>query len=117
MNLTKEVLTSFFISCSIIVFHKKGIAIFAVAMFMIGGSGVASLWQEQIKAKQAEVDAAVAKSKDANKKIKYIVVEKIKVIHDKQVVVHNDIHRDAAEIDATCKVSPKAIKDLNEATE
>ena len=93
------------------------IVMFSVSVFMAGGSGIAAMWQEQIKAKQAEVDAAVAKSKDANKKIKYIVVEKIKVIHDKQVVVHNDIHRDAAEIDATCKVSPKAIKDLNEATE
>jgi hypothetical protein len=93
------------------------IVVFSVSVFMAGGSGVAALWQQQIKSKQAEVDAAVAKSKTANTKIKYVVVQKIKVIHDKQIIVHNDIKRDAAAIDANCKVDPKAIKDLNEATE
>ena len=40
--------------------------------FMAGSAGVTAAMQEQIKEKQAEVDAAVAKSKDANNKIKYI---------------------------------------------
>jgi hypothetical protein len=85
--------------------------------FMAGGAGVTAAWQERIKLKQHEIDVAVEKSKGANDKIKYIVKEKIKVIHDRQIVVRGDIKRDAAEIDAACKVSPKAIKDLNEATE
>ena len=93
------------------------IAVVCVSLFMMGGSGVAALWQKQIDEKQAEVLAAQKLAAKANGKIKYVIVQKIKVIHDKQVIVHNDIKRDAAEIDASCKVSPKAIKDLNEATE
>lgn len=91
--------------------------VFTVSVFLAGGSGVAKVWQEEIKAKQAEVDAATAKSKSANVKIKYVIRNQIKVIHDKQVVVQHDIARDAAVIDSECKVAPQAIKDLNEATQ
>jgi hypothetical protein len=93
------------------------IAVFSVAVFMMGGTGVAALWQKQIDAKQAEVVAAQQAAIKANTKIKYIVVQKIKVIHDRQVVVKHDIQRDAAVIDKECKLAPQAIKDLNEATE
>jgi hypothetical protein len=93
------------------------IAVFSAGLFMMGGSGVASLWQKQIAEKQAEVDAAQKASAKANAKIKYVVVQQIKVIHDKQVVVKHDIQRDAAVINAECKLAPQAIKDLNEATE
>lgn len=93
------------------------LVVFTVSVFLAGGSGVAKVWQEEIKAKQAEVDAATAKSKSANVKIKYVIRNQIKVIHDKQVVVQHDIARDAAVIDSECKVAPQAIKDLNEATQ
>ena len=93
------------------------ILVFTVSVFFAGGSGVATLWQERIKIKQQEVDAAQEKAKTANTKIKYVFVQKVKVIHDRQIVVHHDIKRDAAAIDAECKLNPKAIKDLNEATE
>ena len=100
-----------------VLFRGAALILLVGGAFMAGGAGVTAAWQERIKLKQAEVDAAVVKSKAANGKIKYIVKEKIKVIHDRQVIVRGDIKRDAAEIDATCQVNPKAIKDLNEATE
>lgn len=88
---------------------------FGIGMFMWGGSGISQLWQAQIQQKQQEIDIANAKSNDANVKIKYVIKEKLKVIHDRQVIVKHDIQRDAAAIDAGCKVAPQAIKDLNEA--
>jgi hypothetical protein len=93
------------------------VAVFSGSLYMMGGSGVASLWQEQIKEKQAEVDAAVAQSNQENVQIKYVVQQQLKVVHDKQIVVKHDIQHDAQIIDAECKVAPEAIKDLNEATE
>jgi len=93
------------------------LVVFTVSVFLAGGSGVAKVWQEEIKAKQAEIDAATAKSKNANVKIQYVIRNQLKVIHDKQVVVQHDIARDAAIIDSECKVAPQAIKDLNEATQ
>jgi hypothetical protein len=93
------------------------IVVFAFGVFMSGGSGVTQVWQERIALKQQEIDQAEQKAKGANAKIKYIVIQKLKVIHDHQVVVKHDIQRDAAEIDSECKLNPKAVKDLNEATE
>jgi hypothetical protein len=83
---------------------------------MAGGAGVADLWKQSIAAKQAEVDAAQKASADAVKKQHTVYVTKLKVIHDRQVVVKHDIQRDAAKMDAECKLDPVAIKDLNEAT-
>jgi hypothetical protein len=97
--------------------HIVSIVVFAFGVFMTGGAGVTAAWQERIKLKQQEVEAAQKKAQAANVKIKYVVVQKLKVIHDKQVVVKHDIQRDAAVIDSECKLAPQAIKDLNEATE
>jgi hypothetical protein len=84
--------------------------------FMAGGAGVTAAWQERIKLKQQEIDMAQQKSKDAVKQQRVIYKTKVQVIHDRKVVVQHDIARDAAKIDAECKVDPVAIKDLNEAT-
>lgn len=97
-------------------FRLVSIIVFTFGVFMAGGQGVTEVWQQRIAAKQAEVDAATAKSKTANVKIKYVIREKLKVIHDQRVVVKHDIQRDAVKIDSECRVAPEAIKDLNEAT-
>jgi hypothetical protein len=84
--------------------------------FMAGGAGVTAAWQERIKLKQQEIEVAEQKSKDAVKQQRVVYKTKVQVIHDRTVVVRGDIARDAAKIDAECKVDPAAIKDLNEAT-
>lgn len=84
--------------------------------FMAGGAGVTAAWQERIKLKQQEIELAQQKSKDAVKQQRVIYKTKVQVIHDRRVVVQHDIARDAAKIDAECRVDPVAIKDLNEAT-
>ena len=84
--------------------------------FMAGGAGVTAAWQERIKLKQQEIEVAEQKSKDAVKQQRVVYKTKVQVIHDRTVVVRGDIARDAAKIDAECKVDPLAIKDLNEAT-
>jgi hypothetical protein len=84
--------------------------------FMAGGAGVTAAWQERIKLKQQEIELAQQKSKDAVKQQRVVYRTKVQVIHDRTVVVKHDIARDAAKIDAECRVDPVAIKDLNEAT-
>ena len=61
------------------------------------------------------MDAAVAQSKEANTKLAQVRKQKNKVIVQRQIVIHERIVKDAAKIDATCKVDPLAIKDLNDA--
>ena len=92
-----------------------GLVIFILGIFMFGGAGVTAIWKEQIKEAQAKVDAAVVASKSANIKLDQVRKQKNKVIVQRQVVIHERIVQDAAKMDATCKVDPVAIKDLNDA--
>lgn len=97
------------------VFKPLGILVFILGIFMFGGAGVTAIWQEQVKQAQAKVDAAVVASKAANDKLDKVRKQKNQVIVQRQVVIHERIVKDAAKIDATCKVDPLAIKDLNDA--
>jgi hypothetical protein len=92
-----------------------GFIAFVVGVFMFGGAGVTAIWQEQVKQAQAKVDASVKESKSANDKLTQVRKQKNKVIVQRQVVIHERIVKDAAKMDATCKVDPVAIKDLNDA--
>jgi len=96
-------------------FKPLGLVIFVFGIFMFGGAGVTAIWQEQIKEAQSKVDAAVVASKSANTKLDQVRKQKNKVIVQRQVVIHERIVQDAAKMDATCKVDPVAIKDLNDA--
>ena len=82
---------------------------------MFGGAGVTAIWQEQVRQAQARVDAAVVASKAANDKLTQVRRQKNQVIVQRQVVIHERIVKDAAKMDATCRVDPVAIQDLNDA--
>ena len=83
--------------------------------FMCGGDGVTTIWQQQVKEANAQIEAAEAKSKDANNKLAQVRQEKAKVRTEYITTVKERIVKDTQIIDAECKVAPEAIKDLNEA--
>lgn len=92
-----------------------GAVVFVLGVFMFGGAGVTAIWQKQIAEAQAKVDAAVIASKTTNDKLDQVRKQKNQVIVQRQVVIHDRIVQDAAKMDATCRVDPIAIKDLNDA--
>jgi len=96
-------------------FKPLGVLVFVLGIFMFGGAGVTAIWQAQVDAAQARVDAAKAQSNEANTKLAQVRKQKNQVIYKRQVVIQERIVKDAAKIDATCKVDPLAIKDLNDA--
>lgn len=96
-------------------FRSLGILVFVLGIFMFGSAGVTAIWQAQIEAAQARVDAAVVASKSANDRLAQVRKQKNQVIIKRQVVIQERIVKDAAKIDATCRVDPLAIKDLNDA--
>jgi hypothetical protein len=64
---------------------------------------------------QDKIAVAEAKSATVNTQIETKVVEKVKLIHDTQVVVQDRIVKEAAQMDAECKVDASAISILNQA--
>jgi thiol:disulfide interchange protein len=95
----------------------KPLAVLAclASVFMWGSSGITEIWQAQIQAQQAKIDASVKESKSANTQLAQVRKQKNKVIVQRQVIIHERIVKDAAKMDATCRVDPVAIKDLNDA--
>jgi hypothetical protein len=83
--------------------------------FMCGGDGVTAVWQAQIKEANARVEAAEAKSKETNIVIRKEYIDRIQTVKQLEVQIQEKIVKDAANIDAECKVAPEAIADLNAA--
>lgn len=92
-----------------------GLALLLGGVYLTGGAGVTSIWQQQIKEANAKVEAAEAKSKETNVVIQKQYVDRVKTIKEIQVQVQEKIIKDSAKIDADCKVAPEAIADLNAA--
>ena len=92
-----------------------GLAVFTAGVFMCGGAGVTAVYQDAVKEMENKIKIAEAKSEQANDHIKEVVQEKVKVIHDTQVIVQEKIKEDAAKMDAECKIDPVVITDLNQA--
>jgi len=84
-------------------------------VFMTGGEGVSTIWQQKVKELSAKVAAAEAKSAVTNTIIETKVVEKIKVVKSVQVVLKDRIVEKEKIIDKDCKVSPEVIDILNQA--
>ena len=82
---------------------------------MEGGITNEAKWQAKVADMEAKVKVAEAKSESANDNVRTVVKEKIKVVHDVQVVVKERIVKDSAKIDADCRIDPEAIDILNQA--
>jgi hypothetical protein len=96
-------------------FRPLGLLAFVGGIFMWGGSGVADIYQAQIKIQQQKDAVAEVKSNDANVQIKTVYVDRIKYVHDVQTKVKTQIVHDAVQIDKSCTLDPAVAKDLNAA--
>jgi hypothetical protein len=84
-------------------------------VYFKGGVGVEMEWRARVAEMEAKVAKAEAESKEANSKIQTKVVEKIRVVKEKEIVIQEKIANVKVTIDSQCKVSPEAISILNEA--
>jgi hypothetical protein len=84
-----------------------------IGVYLCGGDGVNATWQHKIQEMQDKVTQAEKISKDANDQLKKATQGKVKIIHDRQIVVQEKIIKDSAKMDAACIVDPVVIEDLN----
>jgi len=91
------------------------IVITIFGIFMYGGAGVISIYQAEIQAMEEKVAVAEQKSDDANKLIEQKSKQKIKIIHDRQIVYKERIKEIEKRIDQECKFDKDALDILNNA--
>lgn len=92
-----------------------GIVLLLLGVWLRGGYDTEMIWRAKVEEAQAKVKAAEEKSANANTQIQTKIVERVKVVHDTQVIVQQKIAKDSAKMDATCTLDPVVVEDLNQA--
>jgi hypothetical protein len=92
-----------------------GLALLLGGVYLTGGAGVTALWKAEVKEMQDKITAAETKSKDTNTVIQTEYRDKVKTVKEVQVVVQERIVKEAAKMDAECKVELEVIDILNQA--
>ena len=92
-----------------------GIALVILGVWLRGGYDTELAWRAKVAEAEAKVVAAEAKSKETNTVIQTQYRDKVKTVKEVQVVVQERIIKEAAQMDAECKVDSSAISILNQA--
>lgn len=100
--------------------YKLPIQIFSLLLlvfgiYMEGAISNEEKWQALVKEMEAKVALAEEKSKNANSKIEYKFIDKIKLVDKTQVVIQEKLKEVEKVIDAKCEIDPLVISILNEA--
>ncbi len=85
-------------------------------IYMEGAISNEEKWQALVKEMEAKVALAEEKSKNANSKIEYKFLDKVKLVEKTQVVIQEKLKEVEKVIDAKCEIDPSVISILNEAT-
>lgn len=100
--------------------YKLPIQVFSLLLLVFGiyVEGAISneeKWQALVKEMEAKVALAEEKSKNANSKIQYKFLDKVKFVDKTQVVIQEKLKEVEKVIDAKCEIDPSVISILNEA--
>jgi hypothetical protein len=92
-----------------------GVVLLVLGVWLRGGYDTEMAWRAKVAEAEAKVVAAEAKSKETNTVIQTQYRDKVKTVKEVQVVVQERIVKEAAQMDAECKVDASAISILNQA--
>jgi len=105
-----------FMATNAIQLRFVAVLILILTVWMEGGIANEAKWQARVQELEARVAVAEKAAAEANGKIETVYVDRVEVVKEIQYVVRKDIERTATELDANCRVSPRAIELLNQAT-
>jgi NADH:ubiquinone oxidoreductase subunit 6 (subunit J) len=105
-----------FVGANSVQLRFAAIAILVLTVWMEGGIANEAKWQERVRELEAQVAAAEKAAAEANGKIETVYVDRVEVVKEVQYVVRKEIEQAANELDANCRIPPRAIELLNQAT-
>jgi hypothetical protein len=104
-----------FVSTNAKAIQLASAVVLAIVLYFEGAISDNDAWLARVAALEKQVAVAESKSKETNTVIQYQYRDKVRTIKETQVVVQERIVKEAARMDAECRVSPEAISILNQA--
>jgi len=100
--------------------HAMGIQVAGIILTVLGvwySGGIAKdrEYRERIAELKLQVAQAEKAAAEANAKIEYVYVDRVKVVEKIKYEVLSSIRESSSELDANCVISPKAVEILNKA--
>ena len=91
------------------------IIVFCSGIYWYGGYTTEMLWRDEVAKMEEKVKESEEKSKKVNTVLKKVYVDRVKIVKQDVVVIQEKIREVSNAIDKDCKVSPEAVKLLNQA--
>jgi hypothetical protein len=91
------------------------VVVLVFGVYLSGGVANQEMWEARVKEIEKKVEIAEQKAKEANSKIEYKFIDKIKTVKEVQVVIQEKIKEVEKIIDAKCEVPPEVLDILNTA--
>ena len=104
-----------FISTNAKAIQLASAVVLAIALYFEGAISDNDAWLARVAQLEKQVAIAEAKSKETNTVIQYQYRDKVRTIKETQVVVQDRIVKEAAKMDAECKIGSEVISILNQA--
>ena len=104
-----------FVSTNAKAIQLASAVVLAIALYFEGAISDNDAWLARVSALERQVAVAEAKSKETNTVIQYQYRNKVRTIKETQMVVQERIVKEAAKMDAECRVSPEVVGILNQA--
>lgn len=104
-----------FVGANAVQLRFAAIAVLILTVWMEGGIANEAKWQERVRDLEAQVAAAEKAAVETNAKIETVYVDRVEVVKEIQYVVRKDIERAATELNAVCRIPPRAVDLLNQA--
>lgn len=90
-------------------------ALLVFGIYSEGGLSNQEMWEARVKEMEHRAEIAELKANEATNRVEYKFIDKVKVVHDVQVVVKEKLKEVATIIDSQCKLTPEAIELMNAA--
>ena len=94
-----------------------GVVLTVLGVYLFGGYAVEMSWRDKVHELEEAVKLSEEKSKLANTKLDAAIKEKNAQVKNNLAQLQGQLKRDAAKIDAECRVPREAVEILNKAAE
>jgi NADH:ubiquinone oxidoreductase subunit 6 (subunit J) len=104
-----------FVGANAVQLRIAAVAVLVFTVWMEGGIANEAKWQARIQELEAKIAEAEKRAAEANDTIETVYVDRVEVVKEIQYVVRKDIKKSASALDANCKITPEAVRILNQA--